>query len=386
LAKLKRPTYRDLMDVVSTQVSAAYPNQNPQLEGADIDQFVFGDASSLPQPYFLITTGGSARVILGAGQLHGITAGSVFRVYAPGSKRFSPPERPIANVRVSAVTPYTSEANVLGKGSVPDSSRAVEQEHRYENLRLRVYLDGPPDSAELEAVRRELADDKHIEFVSAAARCHVQVRQRGSRFLTLSADGYTLSTPIEVSRADAGARIGGQLAQWAKWFNVFHIQNSQGPDIQFNVSAVRSGLLSGRLDASLKDRGKVDLTIQNKSGKDLYVAVLDLSSDGSIEMSYPVEQGAAELLKAGGTVSHRMEMFVPKGRSVVKDTFKLFVSTKAIDLRPITQGRIKGAPDIAPGDDPLNDLIAEAAGRMRGSRPVDTGQWTTAQRTIIVRR
>jgi hypothetical protein len=130
----------------------------------------------------------------------------------------------------------------------------------------------------------------------------------------------------------------------------------------------------------------VDLTIHNKSGKDLYVAVLDLSSDGSIEMSYPVEQGAAELLKAGGTVTHRVEMFVPQGRSVVKDTFKLFASTKAVDLRPITQGRIKGAPDIAPGDDPLNDLIAEAAGRMRGSRPVDTGQWTTAQRTVIVRR
>src|SRR6516165_8323166 len=40
-------TYRDVMDGVVSNVTANYPAQHPQLEGAQADQYVFGDAASL---------------------------------------------------------------------------------------------------------------------------------------------------------------------------------------------------------------------------------------------------------------------------------------------------------------------------------------------------
>ena len=76
---LRRPnlqTNRAVMDLVTSQVNAQFPNQNPQLEGANIDQYVFGDGSSLPKPYFLIPRGGSGKVPVGGGSVHGITEGS----------------------------------------------------------------------------------------------------------------------------------------------------------------------------------------------------------------------------------------------------------------------------------------------------------------------
>ena len=282
---------------------------------------------------------------------------------------------------------------MTGKKTIPDAARAVEVQHRFGRQRMRVYLNGPVDLPQFADLRTELADEKHIEFVTEPSRCQMQVRFRKDRLETLSADGFTLSTPIEVSRPNAAARVADQLEKWAKWFNILQVTNpGEGPAVDFTILTSSGGSMQplqslfGKAQPALKDADKVELTIRNQSGKDLYIAVLDLSTDGSIEISYPRDQGAAELLKAGQPISTPLQMFVPAGRSVVKDTFKMFASTKPIDFTPITQGRIKGAPDLPPGSDPLNDVLAEAAGRFRGSRPVDLGEWTTIQRTVIVRR
>lgn len=367
---LSRPdlrTYRDVMDVVRAQVNGLYPNQMPQLEGAAANRAIFGDSGSLPLPYFPVLASSPGRASLAGGQVHGITTGSLFEIYPPGSKKFSPPEQPIANLRITEVSSFTSEAEVQSDQPVPLGARAVEKEHRFDHLRLRVYLHG----LELSSLRKELAAEKHIEMVTDASLCHVQVKLQRGLFSALTSDGFPLSPPVPTAE-----KLAGQLSKWAKWYNLHHLDNIRGPEVQFDADDA----------SSLKDRDKLELRVENKSSRDLYISILDLSTDGSIEVSYPPDQGAAELLPAGGSITHRLEMFVPEGRSTVRDTFKLFASTKPIDLRPITQEGIKGAPDLASSGDPLNDLLAESAGKLRGSRPVDTGQWTTRQRTVTVRR
>jgi hypothetical protein len=81
-------TYRDVMEVVIGNVSASYPAKHPSLEGAEADQYVFDDGSSVAKIY--ITPSPSAlnarRVTLDIGEIEGATVGSVYDVYPPGQR------------------------------------------------------------------------------------------------------------------------------------------------------------------------------------------------------------------------------------------------------------------------------------------------------------
>jgi hypothetical protein len=103
-------TYRDVMDAVFGNVTANYPAQHPQLEGAEADQHVFGDATSLAQVYVLASPLDRLRVSLDAGQVQGATKGSIYDVYGPGIKKFAPPERPTGRIELTKIDAFDSEA------------------------------------------------------------------------------------------------------------------------------------------------------------------------------------------------------------------------------------------------------------------------------------
>jgi hypothetical protein len=238
-----------------------------------------------------------------------------------------------------------------------------------------------------------LGQYKYIEVVSDPAVCNMQLREAGGRIQTLGADLTTLSTPVPASDPTAVNHVVDQVKSWAKWFNVLSIRNPQA-DINLNftlkASQTRDPLARvGKPDVGVKEGEDVVATLENGSERDLYVAILDLSSDGSISVVYPEEQGAQEVLKPGLTLSRTFTTFVPKGRSIVTDMLKVFASYKPIDLSPLTQGQIRGAPIETAGEtDPLQELLMESALGTRGvmSKPLNLGAWTTTQRVLVVRR
>src|SRR5205823_490683 len=122
-------TYRDIMDSVAGNVTSYYPSQHPSLEGAEADQYVFGDGGSLARVYVtaspsLITSHG---VTLDSGQAEGATVGSVYDVYPPGSRRFASPEKSTAKVRLASVGALSSEAKFISGNSIASASRAIER-------------------------------------------------------------------------------------------------------------------------------------------------------------------------------------------------------------------------------------------------------------------
>ena len=149
-------TYRDVMDNIAGNVTANYPAQHPQLEGAGADQYVFGDASSLARAYVTASPIDATRIALGAGLAQGATVGSTYDVYRPGTKTFAPPEKPVATARITAVQPFGAEAKLITGAKIPPFSRAVETEHRYGAAKLRVYFDGLERSQALQAIRAAL--------------------------------------------------------------------------------------------------------------------------------------------------------------------------------------------------------------------------------------
>jgi len=221
----------------------------------------------------------------------------------------------------------------------------------------------------------------------------MQVKQSGGKIQTLGADSTTLSTPVTANDDGAVARVVSQIKSWAKWFNLLSIRNPHSDiDLLFTLkgSQTRDPMARvGRPDIGLLEGESVEATLTNNSERDVYVAILDLSSDGSVSVVYPPEQGAMEVLKPGLKLSRSFTTFVPKGRSVVTDILKVFAAYKPLDLRPLTQGQIRGIDQDE--SDPLQAMLNDSAGGTRGlspvlTKPVDLGTWNSVQRVLVVKR
>jgi hypothetical protein len=389
-------TYRDVMDSVIGNVTANYPTQHPSLEGAEADQHIFGDGTSLAATYVPASPlqSDAKRATLNVGQVQGATVGSIYTVYPPGSKKFAPPEQPTAKVQLASVDEFTSAAAILPGGKVAPASRAIERAHRYGSSRLLVYLDEVEKSPLLQSVRDGVANLKYIEIVDRPTRCNVQLRQAGQSVQTLAADSSPLSTPVSLKDPSADKKLIGQLQMWAKWFNVLSIRNSQAQiDIGFEIKGRQTRDPSGRTgkpDMGVNEGETITATLTNNSEQDLYVVILDLSSDGSISVVYPTQQGTEEVLKPQLTLSRSFTTFVPNGQSTVTDVLKVFASYKPINLTPLTQGAIRGLDESAELD-PLEELLLDSTGVSRGvspllNKPLDLGTWTTVQRVLRVKR
>jgi hypothetical protein len=390
-------TYRDIIDAVSASVNANFPGQHPALEGAEGDQRVFGDVSSLTLNYVRAAPSlqDVKSVTLDVGQVEDATVGSIYDVYPPGSREFAPPERPVARVRISSVDESTSEALLLSGGNVRVASRAVEREHRFGKSRVRLFIDGPPDSSVIQSIEASLAKVNYINVVDKPTLCNMQLRLGENKLETLGADETTLSPPVSASDPAAVERVVAQLKLWAKWFNVLSIRNPQSDitlHLALSIDQTRDGSSSsGRANLTVKEGDAVRATVSNLSQHDVYVAIVDLAGDGSISVIYPGIQGEQEVLKPGGSLVRSFPSFVPEGRSTVTDILKVFASYKPIDLNPLTQGRIRDPDEEQPVTDPLRALLMDSAGVTRDLRiapadPVELATWTSIQAGLIVKK
>ena len=385
-------TWRDIWDVTSGLIAANYPSQHPQLEGTEGDRYIFGDSGSVARPYVLASPLAGGHVKLGVGQVEGATSGSVYEVYPPGAKKFAPPEQSVARVQLTNVDAFESEGTIISGGKVAISSRAVERNHRFGSTKMRVYLDQPDESAALQAIRNEVQSIKYVELVSNPAACHLQLRERQGRIQMLGTDLTALSAPLAVSDRTAVSLSVQRIKLWAKYFNVLSIRNAHsGIDVQFTLKAsqTRDAMARvGRPDIGVWENESVDAIVKNNSERDLYIAMLDLSSDGSIGVVYPPEQGAHEVLTPGSTLTRSFTTFVPKGRARVTDILKVFASYKPIDLSPLTQARIRAVPVETGEPDALQELLGQSSETTRqvAPQPLNLGTWTTVQRVLLVKR
>ena len=390
-------TYRDIMDGVAGNVTAHYPAQHPSLEGAEPDQHVFGDRISLAHEYVGASPSSvdAHQVTLNVGQVEGATVGSTYDVYAPGSKTFAPPEKPTGRAQIVTVGDLTSEATLVTSGRILPASRAVEREHRYESQSMRLFIEGSKDSTTMQAIRAALLPLKYIEVVDNPTLCNLQLRQTANGIETRSADSTRLSPPVPINDPAAVERVLSQLKLWARWFNVLSIRNPESPiDLRFTLKtgAARDAMARiGRPDVGVTEGETLEATLTNNSERNAYVAILDLSSDGSISVIYPSQQGAEEVLIPGATLTRSFKAFVPEGRSNVTDILKAFASYQPINLTSLTQAQIRDIGDENAESEPLQQLLFDSTGGSRGlapvlSKPLELNSWGTLERVLVVKR
>jgi hypothetical protein len=398
-------TYRDVMDAVMGNVTLNYPNQHPQLEGLQADQHIFGDADSGAQTYVLASALPDGRISLAAGQVHGITAGSVFDVYTPGTKSFDAPEKPLARVEVTEVAAFTANAKVLSGGMVPNFSRAVERQHNYKGLQLFIYFDPSLGAAQIRSLSEAIAVYRHVQMVTDPNVAHLLLKRDGDSLATLGADQTPFSPPLALQDPQFQAKFKDQIDQWARWFNTLSIRNTT-PAINASVEikTKKNGTTKdpfaqiGPIGPTVFVDEQVEVTVNNKAKKDVFFALLDLQTDGSITLIYP-PPGAHEILKAESTFTKSFYTYLPDKRTQVIDVVMLLASVRQFDPEVITQAHTK---DGTVPMDPVGRVLAFARGLrpdpagpsnvsnpsavpVSSTGPISVDEWVTDQKVLKVR-
>jgi hypothetical protein len=372
----RQMTYRELMESVAASVNTVFPTQNPQTEGLRIDHVVFGSATDAVDPYVLVSPSGTSKAKLQGGSAQGIGVRAEFDVYPPRTRVFTGSS--VARLTVTRVRPFEADADLVGSVIEP-LSRAVMRKGTWSENPVRIYYDA--SAAEVApAVRLALREYPSIAEVTTAAQSSLILKKTDSGLAFHSPDLVQLSPAVPTGTAATMRDLARQALEWSKWFRILSIRNpSPKVSVAFDV---REKGRSGVDDVVMDD--EIEVTVRNTSNQNLYITIIDLSNDGSSSVWYP-PAGMQDVLNAGNELKREFTMWVPDGRSSVTDTIKVFATAQPIDPTLFRLDPVKST-EALPARGPLETFIEERVRGKRGGTPVELGGWTTAERSLTIRR
>ena len=419
-------TYRDLFERINSEVTRRHDDQDPQLEGSR-DNLLFSGVARPPQPYINLVVDGR-KVMLKAGSLQGMTAGSRFSIYPPGKD--SKAGAPMAQAEITAIGPTSS---VLKLTPEPDdktlevlgAARAVETFHNFGDVRLKVSVEDAA-KAMLGAERlSELKAHALLNVADGADDWNVRVC-RGrceNEKLPASHEGVSFIGGLTLMREDGSIieriadgpktldAVRGTLEGEARWRLVKELRNESDPNLRVRMRlvpvtdvvqdpntklAVSARDLAAEVAPAegnrlvLHDGDTVMLEFMNLGAEEVFVSVLDLRSNGEIGPLFPhplVPTGTNEnriLVKndrEGKPVWQRIPCpFVIKiGKPYGREAFKAIVTRGEADFSPlfrrrdaeeIQRGRRRGTPrGEKEARSPLGGILLTA------TTGVTRGQW-----------
>ena len=417
-----RTTYRALFERLNVEVTGPVRDQNPQLEG-NVDKLLFAGAALPVATYLVVRKVSGETVTLPVGQLQGATVGSRFALCRPESDVHDPKSR-FAEVEVVGVDETTCSARLTGPyaGRVKSedlvAARAVETAHNYGESRLRVFLEAMGRWAEavkgLEALTTEgvTADNYDLRIY--------RPKERGGALVLERKGGSVLGEIAEDDQTPGRVRE-ALLGEW-RWQFLSQLRNDD-PNAQVkielrlvpvNVQADSRGrvqkVLGVREDVErtdgnhliLRDGDYVVIELRNPSRSDVYVTVLDLVPDGSINPVFPHPEipGADNKIKADGEWRRIPLPFVFRmGRPYGHEVFKAIATNEEADFSPLLYSKtvqevartrggeadlLRGLPE---GANPLGRLLFSVSTGKRGGEfaGVAPTYWATAEAPFEVR-
>ncbi|MGH9880362.1 MAG: DUF4384 domain-containing protein, partial [Pyrinomonadaceae bacterium] len=391
------------MAQVANSVTLEFPAQHPQIEG-DIRRNVLSGAADREDPFIKITAVKGKIVTLEAGAAQALKVGTPIAIYAPDARRLAGEEKKLAIGTVTKVSALNSTAELLEAATIPTNAKAVLMAPNYGSARLRLAFDtaaaGDPAARIIAGVKEELKTSKTIEGVdvpvtgaaNSATESTWDVALLHGKFGEVFKDKASIAPAAEGESAalpEAGADVlylaGGDgfplfgffvrpndprgvqkiavaLEHLAKQRTLKALSNQARAGSQgFRVTPIRvSGSLTAegfkvereevasadQLDYDFDQGAYFKFQIENQSGKDMYVTLFDLGTDGSIQILYP-PAGAGDLLKAGGKITTQ-SVFVTTGPAGY-ETFKIIATTDRTDFTFLTVEAV--------GRDPLARLM-----------------------------
>jgi Caspase domain len=434
-------TYLDVFEKVAPRVTALYPRQHPQLEGAR-DRVIFGVETIKPMTFVPVLGREGDRVKLWAGAASGMTVGSLWAVHPAGTKKVEESE-PLGKISITKVEAITSEAVVTeGRAeAIEAGARAVELEHCLGKTRWVVEVAAPAADEAAQSLRSLIDGSTLLRLAqdgeTADARVYLLSPRRGARqgdpvpalgalqektWAAVNGDGQLLMLPRRRDDSDSVPAIVRNLEGRIRIQHTAVLENRNSSLAGLVDLKVLRRLPGGSWDEPegkdeaepvLYDGDDFILEITNRSGRALHMYVLNLGSGGAVDQIYPV-MGAQEAhvpgadplsdpllvpaigpgrtIQVGLRHGEEMQVGFPEELSSFwhllgaqtlegRETFKLFATTKPADFRVLLQ---PGFLREKTGDS-LTDLltaITRGDGKREVRRRSPEDDWVTVERSF----
>lgn len=428
-------TYRDLMEKVRLAVNGVFPTQTPQVEGAR-DREVLGSTRIEPQRFLPVMERQGTRVVLGGGAAFGLTHGSEWIVYPPGTQRLEDATRPRGRVRVTNVRAVTSDAEVIEEANdrapVSAGGRAVEAIHQ-EELRLPVVIrsDGAHGRQEdrvaplVEALQSRIDASPLLRRVEKGRAAAVELRALGPGWGELEErctegcedahepawamfgeDGALLVCPCPMFERGSIQRVIENLETRARFLHVLHLEDRDPANPlqgKLELTFLRRGPAGDWIPARpegpegeivFREGEGFALELAHGFDRYLYCHVLDLGLTGGVGLLHPVP-GEQKPLKPnrphrigvregeGWTVGVPRELPAVEGR----ERIKVFATTHEADFGWLRQESYREAKKRSV----LERLLGGAlrGGELREAIPAEPPgdeRWTAVSKSFLVRR
>ncbi|MCX6033048.1 MAG: caspase family protein [Chloroflexi bacterium] len=433
-------TYRDIFERASTQLTAAFRRQHPQLEGAR-DRELFGVRDIVPMRFVPVARRQSSQITLAGGAAHGITIGSDWAIYPPSTQEVTDETSRLGVVKIARVDAVSSRGSLIEEAAlkaVTIGCRAVEQSHAPEEMTLLVALEAPEPyamtAARLQtAVRNSkllrLAGKDEIAgvcvyIIPPRARAEVKdpVPQLGvlaqPAWAVVGQDGRLAMPWHFIAETDAVSILLEDLEKLARYRNALGLRNlnensrlkgkvelvlrRQEPDGTWAVAEFKPG--GGHI--TFTEGARFAFEIVNRHTEPIYVSVLDFGLTGAISLLHP-PAGSNEPLAAGGTLKVGMRpgeldpLFMPENFPYALEpaetqpaggleVFKLFATTYPADFGGLLQKGMRGAADKGAGTPTFEQLAIALTGFGERIHQVlfglPTEDWTTVERPFFLRK
>lgn len=436
---LKAPagtSYRQIYQRLAPQITARYPLQHPQLEGARERQ-LFG-VRDLPEPPSIqVLRRRGDRVVLDAGAAHGLTTGSELEIVAPATDP-SRPEKTMGSVRILRPSALSALAEILREHrpeAIAPGCGARITARDYGDLRLPLLLPIQPAGSEgiLDELRRQVEmapslvevlpgegdEGEEVEEIAARARVEIEAGDSpGPAFVVRGVGGGELLEPIPLAEPGAVPRLIQGLQLHARFLATLALEN---PDPRSGLAdRVELRLRRQRQDASwapleldggdlyLAEGTRLGIEVHNRSDQEVYATLLDFGLTGRVSVLHPIP-GSQEPVPPGGVLRLGMRpggaalhVRLPDGYGSRKagpgdggnprpgtEWIKLFATTQPADFSCLRQPPWRSAALPAATTTPLQHLLHLAA-TGHGARTAkavgrgSAGDWTTVTQSFEV--
>jgi hypothetical protein len=426
-------TYRDVFEPAATQVTAKFPSQHPQLEGAR-DRELFGVRDIEPMSFVRVTARNGANVTLAAGAAFGVTVGSRWAIYPQGTKTVTAQTPKLGEITITAVRGTSSDGTLADPASqaVAVDSRAIEVARLITAPGLKVEIQAAAgQEAAVQAFTQQLGTSSLVHLAkpgeTADARAYLLAPRAAAQagrdpvpqLIALAAptwavvgqDGNMLFPPHGTGEAGVAALLVANLEKIARYRQTLALAN---PDplsrlkgrVSFTLKRQAPGgawadpptdptaipgfpPLAGRAAAGngglplYNDGDNIGAVVTNNSNLPIFVSILDLGLTGAINLYYPLLEGDNQRIEPGQTLEIAMrpgsevplgipDEFRMSGLAGV-ETLKLIASANPADFSPLVQ---EGAKDIGDtttgiGSAVMESTLAAILGRApRDIRPI----------------
>ena len=255
--------------------------------------------------------------------------------------------------------------------------RAVLRDYAFQSLEVPIRITGSDKSTLLKDIQKNLKEHEVIRTVSEDSEdVSLVVSERDSKIWIEGTREMPLQSSVSLDESEPAQRILDQLDAWVYWFNV----RSLKPETSvLDVDVVlQSNLKEGAL-IELMDGDRFTVSIHNKNEWDVFVNLVNLASDGSIDVFWPL-YSQAQLVKANST--HKTLPFpiqVLRGERDI-DLIKVVVATNPVNLKMLSQGAIRGG--MFPSPSQLEKLLESSFLDTQRDISSPIGDWTTREVVI----